>query len=427
MSRPWIRGAPLPPRLPDDDDLDDMEKDSSAKGHKQLLCKRKRLRFVPSTTWIHPQHPLFVTAKMKWRRASWWQRLGVFVLLIAAGWTVARISHKVYGRIFPVNNPPPYRRLDFLVAGFPKTGTTSLLFALAQHPDVVMDNAEYCHIARPLQQDDVNANRLNKYLNNLVKEHEKKNNHNSYKRAPLVGLKCPEALKNFKAIHRLSQHSPHAKWIIGLRHPVWFVQSFYNYRVLEAHLRPKSDGNGQNEHIPTLHELWENHTLSFRDLNADTARFDTQLQQLAKTSLNVTQLQAFIGHGMWAIKPNSFSIFLYTMEQLQDDNLQRKKDFQNDLVAFLGLDPLPHDVGHANQNKVSADEQSKTVPEMIHICATAFADIRATLIAQGQQAADWILNQFLAVPDVHVSNRAHFAAALQAWGTDPCHVDGKEH
>jgi hypothetical protein len=55
----------------------------------------------------------------------------------------------------PLQQPPhgssepltPFPRLDFLVAGFPKCGTTSLLYSLTAHPEVAIDRAEHCAIA----------------------------------------------------------------------------------------------------------------------------------------------------------------------------------------------------------------------------------------------------------------------------------------
>jgi hypothetical protein len=47
----------------------------------------------------------------------------------------------------------------------------------------------------------------------------------------LRGYKSPNDVENTRAINKLSDHYPQTKLIIGLRHPVRWLESFYNYRV----------------------------------------------------------------------------------------------------------------------------------------------------------------------------------------------------
>ena len=353
----------------------------------------------------------FSTLIWKWRSFSKKDRsivIGSLIVILAIFYFLQR---KVLG-LWVKRGPNPKQTLDFVVAGFPKSGTTSLLFALEKHPQVLIDDKEYCEIARPLQQDDVNLNRLNKYIQTLKRD---KKSTARLENEQKVGIKCPEALKNFKAIHRLSQHSPNSKWVVGLRHPISFIQSFYNYRVFESHIRPKKP-----DEIPSLHSLWENSSLVFRDLTKDSARYDLYLSQLGKTGLNMTQLQSFLDHDMLAVKPNRIKVFVYAMEQLEDDNTSRKRSFQNDLMRFLDLNPnlLLEDVGHANKNHATGQSG---YPETINICSTEFSDIRLSLLDQGAAAARWIMDEFLLSPDVQVSNVEHFRESLEKWSNDPCH------
>ena len=352
----------------------------------------------------------------RWRNTSLPQKVLGIVILVLSLWFLYKVFRRVRAYLRG-NVPPPKQKIDFLVAGFPKCGTTSILFALEKHPQVIMDDKEYCHIARPLQQDDVNMNRLNRFLTDLITAKAKiaSNGPATLSSSFKVGIKCPEALKNFKAIHRLSQHSPHSKWIVGLRHPILFVQSFYNYRVMEYHLGPKP-----GEELPNLHQLWENRSMVWRDLSSESSRFDLQLMQMGKTGLNTTQLQAFWDRDMLAVKPNHFPIFLYTIDQIDDTDPSRKRDFQSDLLRFLDLDAslLPEDIGHANKNRATGKAGHA---ETINICSTAYADIRATLLEQGAEAARWILDELVRSPDVYLSNMEHFRESLQKWSHDPCH------
>lgn len=347
----------------------------------------------------------------------------MFVSVVVVGcWILYKIYRKLLRPLFVGHQPPPPQTLDFIVAGFPKCGTTSILFALEEHPGVIIDDKEYCHIVRPMQQDDVNMNRLNRYLTDLQKKGATMGVRSSMTSTrQKLGIKCPEALKNFKTIHRLSQYSPHSKWIIGLRHPILFIQSFYNYRVLESHTRPATR-HGATE-IPTLHHLWETHGLVWRDLSRDSARYDLYLAQLGKTSLNATQLAMFLDKDMLAIMPNHFEIFLYTMDQIDDSDQSRKQKFEDSLLTFMDIDPRlsPIELGHKNKNHFTG---SSGYPETINICATSFADIRASLLEQGKEASRWILDDFVHSPDVSVTNMDHFRESLNSWSEDPCQALG---
>ena len=44
------------------------------------------------------------------------------------------------------------------------------------------------------------------------------------------GIKCPMAVWDSQGIEFLEEHFRDTKVVIGLRHPVSFFQSFYNYR-----------------------------------------------------------------------------------------------------------------------------------------------------------------------------------------------------
>jgi hypothetical protein len=363
----------------------------------------------------HPTRSRLSQVLLKWRSASQTRRV-FWAALIFVGTSLFVLVARKVRRYLRGDVSPAAHALDFLVAGFPKCGTTSLLAALHTHPHVIMDDREYCQVARPIQQDDVNMRQLNRYLTDLKNERKVSSSSNNMK----VGIKCPEALKNFRAIHRLSQHSPRSKWVIGLRHPILFVQSFYNYRVLETYIKKKKGASSSADEIPDLHQLWETPGLTWRDFSRDTVRFDLFLSQLGKAGLNATQLRAFSDQDMLAIKPNHFEVFLYTLDQIEDSDLTRKGSFQADLLRFLDLNPelLPIDLGHENKNHATG---GLGYPESINICATPYADIRAALMHQGSETAQWILNEFLASPDVHVSNPEHFREILQGWSEDPCH------
>ncbi|KAL7561241.1 hypothetical protein ACA910_004162 [Epithemia clementina (nom. ined.)] len=356
--------------------------------------------------------------------------IGVFLFV----WSII-LAFKRLIRFFKGEQLPPDSTLDFLVAGFPKSGTTTLLAALHKHPEIAMGSEENCQIARPIQQDDVNLKRLNRYLDALKKNflNEKTTQQISSTdsrpnsqfspsklRSPLklispstdenikLGIKCPDSVKNFKAIHRLSQHSPDCKFVIGVRHPILFLQSFYNYRVFEAHLKKDKLKEG----IPSLFEIWDEHK-NWCDVSPDAPRYELFLSQFGKTDLTVEQMRDwYLDRPMLAVKPNRFHIFLYSLEQLEDRTQSTR--LRRDLQVFLELKNEILDFGH--ENKIGTNKQYNG---SIDICKPEFDPIRASVLDHAKATVQWV-HSFLDSPDVYVSNRPYLQRSINNWTMDPC-------
>lgn len=109
---------------------------------------------------------------------------------------------------------PNKTELDFAILGFPKTGTTFLIYALEQHPQVVMPpdgtaRMEFCQIHHP---------QGHKELVNWIK-----NASSAETAAAKYGIKCPTMVRSMNAIENLMKVSDRTKLIVGVRHPVlWF-------------------------------------------------------------------------------------------------------------------------------------------------------------------------------------------------------------
>jgi len=132
-----------------------------------------------------------------------------------------RIDSDIAGRTDPNRTD-----LDFAILGFPKTGTTFLIYALLQHPQVIMppDGTapyEFCQIHHKDGDQE-----LRDWLKNS----------SSYKPADMPssslkrGIKCPTMVRAMNSIENLMKVSDATKLIVGVRHPVLWFQSFYNYR-----------------------------------------------------------------------------------------------------------------------------------------------------------------------------------------------------
>ena len=110
---------------------------------------------------------------------------------------------------------------DIVITGFPKCGATTLLEALQAHEETDMASKEQCAIA---------SRKPEKKIHQLLDESlDVLSTSDKVKR----GFQCPNAIYNYKSISRMEKHSPNAKLVIGMRHPVHMLQSYYNHRVAE--------------------------------------------------------------------------------------------------------------------------------------------------------------------------------------------------
>lgn len=295
---------------------------------------------------------------------------------------------------------------DFVVAGFPKCGTTTLLKAFAKHPETDMSSTEKCAVASPGMPDLAVLRKLDQTLAELSLDE-------SVKRS----FKCPTAIYNHKTIARLQKHSPAAKFIVGVRHPVQMLQSFYNYRVTEIHNRQTG------EEIPSLRQVWDS-AKPWKGVSVDSTKFELFLMMFGKTDITESDMQCFAaGHPGYqlAIRPSRFKVFLYSTDQLEDEDTERSGQFLQALQGYLGLTEPIAPLGHENVNyQVGKEGYNETVD----ICDAEFKDIRKQLVAQGQETAAWIREKFIHSKDVVVANPEHFVASLTAWGVDPCKATG---
>jgi len=283
--------------------------------------------------------------------------------------------------------------LDFFVAGFPKCGTTTLLDALLAHPETVVPPTETNILTTPGSDKEI----YRKIMNELKLLAPKSSNMKRGIKNP-IGLGAePEA--RWRAIQYLECLFPDTDLIFGLRHPVYYFQSFYNYRVWNYYSGEERPPEMFNSTIPTVKSL-----LAFREswagVSVESARFEKTLKHLVR-------------------KPNSkgpltqFKIFLYTIEQMQDTDEDRKATFRDELASFLGLKqpipPLPH-----------SNHRNMKFNETIDICESKYDKVRRILVRNGKRTQRWIRKEFLCSPNVAVANEEHFLELLESFGRDPC-------
>ena len=296
--------------------------------------------------------------------------------------------------------PPARQRhhLDFFIAGFPKCGTTTLLYSFNQHNETDIGKLEKCSVVNPMIPDGAAFRQLDDALDEL-----------SPKPGMKRGIKCPAGIKNGRVLERLQRHSPATKLIVGVRHPVLYFQSYYNYRITEIYDRDL------HRDVPPIDSLLRKH--EWKGVSTDNARFELFLMQLGKTNVTTDHLADLFGRPHMAIKPNSFKIFFYALEQMEDRNTTRSHTFRRTLQQYLGLKDSIPSFGHENLNHFVGRDAHK---ETVDICEDRYADLRHLLTEQAISTAQWIKEQFLVSPEVHVANVDHLEKLLDAWADDPC-------
>ena len=310
---------------------------------------------------------------------------------------------------------PVKRHLDFVIAGFPKTGTTSLLYAFSDHPETAIASSERCAVTSPMATDEIAFKKLQEALSEL-----------SPSRHVKRAIKCPGAVYHaYNSIVRMEQHAPNAKFVIGVRHPILMLESYYNYRVTELHDRVNRTKEPM-EAIPPLDRLI-GLDKEWKGVSTESTDFKTYLLQFGKTKVATRDLQDMTyswnklaekkNYNM-AIKPNKIPIFLYTVDQLEDTGDSERSDaFRSGLQHFLGLQTPLKPVGRENLNRFVG---KAAYPETVNICLPKYNSMRRMLLMQGNRSAEWIETEFLQSPDVTVANRNHFLASIRSWSVDPC-------
>ena len=365
--------------------------------------------------------------------------------------------------------------LDFVVAGFPKCGTTTLLFALRQHADaIVMSNREVCAMKDKRRAEPVVEQRYRREIAQAWNYNsEPKDTSTSAKEKSAgkslsllqKGIKCPTIVYSDKAIDRLlswykqssSEQKP-LKWIIGMRHPLHQVQSYYNYLITEVYDKGYwfykgihtlesilLVGNDDEEEAPfdvlandasTRHYDWLDYNsiihsivggshvaVPWKDMAHDTHRYEIHLHRFL-TRLLVLYQEQQRREGTNGDNNNTNNqqpwVLLYTLEQMEETH--NIEPLQHDLGTFVGLD-APLVWGHENRNRFTG---TAAHAETINLCDARFVNLRARILSQSQQTAQWIEDNLLVATSPYAGlvqvggGTAALRTHVQSWKLDIC-------
>jgi Sulfotransferase domain len=281
--------------------------------------------------------------------------------------------------------------LDFAIVGYPKTATSTKVRWLASQKQIQMYNHEIYHL-----KDGEPADMVRKLYALPEGDH--------YKR----GYKAPRDIHNVRAVNSFSKYFPTTKFIIGLRHPVLWFESFYNYRTRN------------NITLPHTSKLIGDCSADAYNVCTEEIRYMDHLSAMGKTDrTNPEELKLLSPvlprHRQSQPKLNN-EVFLYEISQIEEADETLAAQYRKDLQEYLGLaepiEPL--------EETPESHETSPVKHLEINICDEEHAAVHTDLMSIARMSSQWIRKYFLPLPHVHVSSPEHFNALIESWMIDPC-------
>jgi hypothetical protein len=231
------------------------------------------------------------------------------------------------------------------------------------------------------------------------------------------GYKNPVHIFHPWALQHFERYWPASKLIIGVRHPVLWFESYYNYRLK------------RRDEMPPPASLMGACTGTMDEVCTDNANFHVHLAMLGKTNLTALERVLFETNSTTSTKvprspknqlhlPNP--VFLYDVSQLDGSNVDVSESVRRDMQDFLGLQqPLP--VLEAARSTSSSTSAREPAHNMLDICLPQHEPLRKQLLQIAWQASEWITTYFLPLSDVTVPAPEHFRSVLlNDWRRDPC-------
>lgn len=284
--------------------------------------------------------------------------------------------------------------LDFAIVGFPKCGTTTISRNLESVASLLVG-----------ERFDLVTNKTADLVESL------------YMELPLGGntkrgMKCPQDISSDNSLPNYARHFNRTNLIIGIRHPVLWFQSFYNFRVR----------NQPYKEMLHTDKLTRRCVAGSQGICAWRANFHDFMSRLGKTPRSMEEEHLLSLHLPPVPSPVG-RVFLYELDQLGDSDAYRKAAFREDLRQFLGIEQQLPDMPHINTiGKLDFHPRLKRVglKKMIDICEDQHLNIRTILMDKARRTSRWVLRFFLQSDEVTVSSREYLVELLKKWELDPC-------
>lgn len=340
--------------------------------------------------------------------------------------------------------------LDFAIIGFPKSGTSFLKNYLNSTSETYVYHREFC-IKK--ESDLIRFVEVYHELHLQFQQQQQQSSSSSRTNQKIqFGLKCPGVLYRSHDLTFYKTYFPNTKFIIGLRHPVLWLESFYNYQM-----------NRNVSSLPLDTSSLIGKCLHHEKVCTDRARFHAALARLGKTPMvdgkevdllfgtryEDEKMSSYKKHHYSSSNNSSSSSSLHhspPRQQQQERFLSKSQKIYNPQQQQQQLDGFPnqlllYEVRQLHQNDTSIPrEVSNTLgkylniqqelppilsyknvkPRAIDICDEVHAPVRELLVNHGTDAAVWIKEYLWKNPSVVVADPESFGRLLDGWSVDPC-------
>lgn len=237
------------------------------------------------------------------------------------------------------------------------------------------------------------------------------------------GYKCPVDLTQQHIIEYYRTLWPKTKLIIGIRHPVDWFESLYNFRVQNL---------PSMETMPPPFKLIGRCVKGMKLTCTEKGNFAYNLLNLGKANQlgprpSTDLEESIVGkyrRGWFNVSEVPYTpnpVFIFDVAQLADTNETRRESFRQDMTNYLGLKKLlPPLIQEKPGMSWSSHIQSKKDTQKINICDTQHFSVRQELMRLSRQNSQWIREVFINSPDVEVSSRPFFEQIIEGYMVDPC-------
>lgn len=293
----------------------------------------------------------------------------------------------------------PQWLLNFAISAFPKCGTSTLMHYFSKNSEVHIHKDERC---------DLGSNQHARLIKDIYSD---------FPTGDFVrGIKCPRDVENKLALTNYARFFPKTDMIVGIRHPVKWFESFYNHRIQN------------NVQMLSISQLIGACSKNGNGVCTNRAGFHVNLAMLGKTRQSKAERALMPLWGQRYLRKYNLTgrVFLYEVDQLNDKNETRARQFRKDLQKFLHLrNELPPMVWFKPGRKdLSQREAEERNAKKINICDPEHAILRKVLMGHARNGSQWIRTFFLPSKGVHVSSPDHFTNLLERWNIDPCRDGG---
>jgi len=298
------------------------------------------------------------------------------------------------------------KMLHFMIGGFGKCGTTTLMKSLNTRQTFMgFENDEDISEIHLLRKDKLNV------FNDIYKDHIGKMTEDGL---PILnGFKSPELLQSDTFLRNVETHFSDTNIIISTRHPVLHFQSLYNFKLRDKKFSSRKRPDPLSLIGDCAHTCTSDCVPKSRGVCTKKSYFHYGLSRLMLTPMNTSEEAKLLDYSSLS-KHSGFkgNLFLLELGQLADDNITRQGAFLNKMEDFIGLE--------TNSVSLYSNSGNRTREKYIDICEESNRPIRDILVEMGTKAAKWIREYLIHSPRVVVANRDHFVQLINKWESDPC-------